>query len=48
MTPNKATAGKPVSVEVDSSTLERYQRGQLQVAQTDSYDRHLILDHAVS
>jgi len=48
MTPNKATAGKPVSVEVDSNTLERYQRGQLQVAQTDSYDRHLILDHAVS
>jgi glycogen phosphorylase len=47
MTPNKATAGKPIS-EVDSNTLERYQRGKVQVGQTDSYDRHLVLDHAVS
>src|ERR1700722_17901138 len=47
MTPNKATAGKPIS-EVDSNTLERYQRGKLQVGQPDSYDRHLVLDHTVS
>ena len=48
MTPNKATAGKPVSDKVDSNTLERYQLGPLQVGQTDSYDRHLVFDHAVS
>ena len=41
MTPKKATAGKPVCDEVDSNTLERYQVGPLQVAQTDSYYRHL-------
>jgi starch phosphorylase len=48
MTPGKATAGRPISDEADRNSLERYQRGPLQVGQTDSYDRHVVLDHAVS
>ena len=48
MTLDKATTGKPIFDGVDSNVVERYQRGLLQVGQTDSYDRHVVLDHAVS
>ena len=48
MTPGRATAGRPISDEVDRNSLERYQCGPLEVGQTDSYDRHVVFDHAVS
>ena len=48
MTRNKATTGKAIFDGVDSNVIERYQLGPLQVGQTDSYDRHVVFDHAVS
>jgi starch phosphorylase len=48
MTRDKATAGKPISDEVDGNALKRYRSDPLRVGETDSYDRHLVLDHAVS
>jgi starch phosphorylase len=48
MTPGKAAAGRPISDEVDRNSLDWYQHGPLQVGQTDSYDRHVVFDHAVS
>jgi starch phosphorylase len=48
MTLDKATAGKPVFHEADRDVLARNQRDHLRVGETDSYDRHVVLDHAVS
>src|SRR5258708_7746563 len=51
MTPNetKGKLGKSILPEISSTQdLRLYRCGPLQVGRTDSYDSHLLLDHAVS
>jgi starch phosphorylase len=51
MTPNEKTAGlkkNPIWQQTDMQDIARYQCGTLRVHDEDSYDRHVVFDHAVS
>ncbi len=50
MTPDKPDVGlrKSISRQTDARNLARHQCGPLRVGRSDSYDCHLVLDHAVS
>ncbi len=50
MTPNetKGKLSKSILPEISTQDLGLYQCGPLRVGRTDSYDSHLVLDHAVS
>jgi glycogen phosphorylase len=50
MSPSKGLVrtGKPASRKTDIDPLESYECGPLRFTDTDSYDRHVVFDHAVS
>ena len=50
MTPDKTNVGssKATSPQANTGEIARYQCGPLRVGDTDSYDRHVVFDHAVS
>ena len=50
MTPDKTNreSRKPISPQANAPDLARYQCGPLRVGNTDSYDCHVVFDHAVS
>ena len=50
MATDKTNVGsrKPISQLANTQDLARYQCGPLRVGQTDSYDSHVVFDHAVS
>ncbi len=50
MKPNEKSVElrKPISPHADSQDLAQYQCGPLDVGDTDSYDCHVVFDHAVS
>jgi starch phosphorylase len=50
MTSDKTNMGssKPTSLQASAQEIARYQCGPLGVGNADSYDCHVVFDHAVS